>query len=239
MKCIPQPLSLRQCYSVAGASFAKWWIPICLLSATLMGVELVPKQLAKVEMAALSQTVHHAVDGFQQGDPAQLEALSLELTEALSAFAQKMLIFSLYAAPFLAILGVLLICTSLMAVKNQRKKYSIRRVVAVAGVHLALALIKVLLIFLLPPVGLFVYVKLSFVSLLMLEKNDAPREAIKQSWAMTRGNVGALFGMVLINGTIQLAMIPTIVGLIPATGFTNTARSAAFLLLSPDEPRPA
>lgn len=34
-----------------------------------------------------------------------------------------------------------------------------------------------------------------------------------------------------LNGTFQLAVAPTIVGLIPATGFANTARATAYQML--------
>lgn len=231
MPQVPAAFSVKQCYSVALASFARWWIPICLIAGTLMVVELVPKQLARMERSALHQTMESAVDAFKQGDIDGMEMMSIELSELLMAYSEKVLLFSFYAAPFVALIAIFLICTSLMAVKNRRRNYSMGRVLGAALVHMVLAFAKVLLIFLLLPLGMFVYVRLSFVTLLMLEEDLDPIDAIKQSWAMTRGFFWPLFGIVLINGTLQFALMPTVVGLIPATGFANTARSAAFTLL--------
>jgi hypothetical protein len=224
-------LSLKACYTKAWKSFAKWWIPICLLSGVLMVFQIGPKQLAKVESAAMAQTLSRVLEAFQQNDLEQLEDLVIELNETAWVYAKKMMAFMLYAAPIVAIFSILLLCASMMAVKDQRKHYSPWRVIVIAFVNLALAFIKVLLIFLLFPLGYYIYIKLFFVSLLMLEEGKSPSVAIQESWNMTRGNFWPLIGMVAINGLLQLAMVPTLVGLIPATGFSTTARAAAFTLL--------
>ena len=227
-------LSLKACYSKAWKSFAKWWIPICLISGVLMAFQLGPKQLAKAESSALSQTLTKVLAAFEQGDLDQMEELAFELNEASMAYAKKLMTFMLYAAPVVTILSILLLCTSMMAVKNQRTRYSPGWVIFVAFVNFFIAFVKVLLLFLFFPLGFYIYIKLFFVSLLMLEERRRPMAAIRESWNMTAGHFWPLFGMVVINGIFQFAMVPTIIGLIPASGFANTARAAAFTMLRKD-----
>jgi len=223
--------TLKACYSTAWKAFAKWWFPLCLLAGILMVLELGPKQLAKAESSAMGQTLAQIMAAVEQEDLDQAEILIYELNVTMLAYAEKLTVFMLYAAPFVALVAVLLICTSLMAVKDRRGKYSPGRIIGVSLMHMVLAFAKVLLLFLLLPLGLFIYVKLFFVSLLMLEEGHSPAKAIKGSWRMTNGNFWPLLGMIAINGTLQFAMVPTIIGLVPATGFANTARAAAYSML--------
>jgi hypothetical protein len=230
--------SIKACYAKAWKSFAKWWIPICLLAAALMAFQLGPRQLAKAESTAMSQTLTKVLDAFEQNDFDQMEELAIELNEAAMAYAKKLMTVMLYAAPVVTILSILLLCTSMMAVKNQRTRYSPGSVIFVAFVNFIVAFVKVLLIFLFFPLGFYIYIKLFFVSLLMLEEQQRPMEAIRESWKLTAGHFWPLFGMVAINGTLQFAMVPTIIGLIPASGFANTARAAAFTMLRATSRRP-
>ena len=227
----PPRLSLKTCYSKAWKAFAKWWIPICLVAGILMVFQIGPKQLARAESAAVGQTVEQIVSAFEQNDLERVEELAIELNETAWAYAKKVMTFALYALPFAAILTILLLCVSVMAVKNRRTRYPPGRIVLIAAVNLMLAVVKISLIFLLLPLGLFIYIKLYFVTLLMLEEGHSPARAIKSSWQITEGNLGSLFGMVAINSLLQLALAPTLIGLIPATGFANTARAAAYSML--------
>ena len=230
------PLSLKPCYSKAWKSFAKWWIPICLVSGGLMVFNLIPKQLAKAESSAVSQSIAEIMAATGQNDPNQVEMLATQLIETMTAYASKLLILSLYAAPFAALLTVLLYCIALMAVKDRRTRYSPKNIAVVTLFQFAIAFVKILLLFLLLPLGVFIYVKLFFVSLLMLEDGKTPAAAIRESWNMTAGNFGPLLGMIAINSTLQMALIPTVLGVIPATGFANTARAAAFSMLRRSRP---
>ena len=90
-------LALKPCYSKAWKSFAKWWIPICLLAGGLMVFNWIPKQFAKAESSALSQTIDKIVAAAGQDDLSQLEALTTELIETMQAYAAKLLTFSFYA----------------------------------------------------------------------------------------------------------------------------------------------
>ena len=232
METTQQPrFSLKACYSKAWKAFAKWWIPICLFAGVLMVFQLGPRQLAKAESSALGQTLKNIISAFEQDDLGRVEELVIELNEALMAYAKKLMAFMLYALPFVALSTILLLCTSLMAVEGRRRRFPPGRIVGVALANLVLALNKVSLVFLLPPLGLFIYIKLCLVTLLMLEQGLSPAEAIKASWRMTAGSFWPLFGMSAINGALQLAVAPTIIGLIRAAGFASTARAAAYSML--------
>ena len=232
----PPSLSLKKCYSKAWKSFAKWWIPLCLVAGFLMLFEWVPKQLAKAETQAFNQTLSEVATALENDDMAQLEEGLDVLAESLSAYTAKLLAFSLYAAPFVALLSVLLVGISLAAVKNRRQRFTPKQIATVALVQLVLAFSKILLLFVFFPLGVFIYIKLYFVSLLMLEGNPSPGAAIKGSWNMAAGNFWPLFGLVAINGLLQFALALTLIGFIPATGFVGTVRAAAFTMLRTDEP---
>jgi hypothetical protein len=195
-----------------------------------------PKQLAKAELSAMSQGMAEIMAAAGQGDLNQVEMLTAELVETMTAYATKLLAFSLYAAPFAALLTVLLYCIALMAVKDRRTRYAPKNIAVVTLFQFAIAFVKMLLLFLLLPLGIFIYIKLFFVSLLMLEEGKSPGAAIRGSWNMTTGTFWPLLGMVAINGMLQLSLVPTIVGLIPATGFANTARAAAYTMLRTGQP---
>jgi hypothetical protein len=238
MNSTAQSLSIKACYSKAWKSFAKWWIPICLVSGALMVFSWIPKQLAKAESSAMSQSIAEIMAAVEANDLNQLEVLTTELIETMRAYASKVLTFSLYAAPFAALLTVLLYCVALMAVKDQRTRYSPKGIVVVTLFQFVIATVKILLLFLFLPLGIFIYIKLYFVSLLMLEDEKPIGEAIKGSWATTAGNFWPLLAMVTINSLFQTAMAITVIGLIPATGFANTTRAAAFAMLHIGPPQP-
>ena len=125
-----------------------------------------------------------------------------------------------------------------MAVKGQRIRYSPRRILWVAFLNLVMAFVKILLLFVFLPLGIYVYIKLYFVSLVMVEERQGLAGAIRRSWELSSGNFGPLFGMVAINSALQFAMVPTLIGLIPASGFSTTARAAAFSILRSKQPAP-
>lgn len=232
METIPQPsFTLKACYSKAWKSFTKWWIPICLIAGVLMVFELGPEQLAKAEAAAVGETIARIIDAFEQDDLAQVEALAVELNETSLAYAKTVMTFTLYAAPVIAVLTIILLCASIMAVKDRHTTYSPWHILRVAFLNMLMAFAKVLLLFLFLPLGIYVYIKLYFISLAMVEEQRGLTGAIKRSWEISAGNFWPLFGMVAINSALQLAMLPTLIGLIPATGFATTARAAAFSML--------
>ncbi len=225
-------LQLGACYSQAWKSFSKWWIPLCLLAALLMFFEWIPRLSARGESQQLAQALSEVVAVYSGGEQSDMALEQLEeVSEALSDYSQKLLRFSFYAAPFVALLSVALIGTALMAVDDRRTRLAPKRVLAIGAAQLGLAIVKMFLLVFLFPLGVFVYIQLYFAIPLMLEEGASASEAIRESWRMTRGNFWRLFGLVSINTLIQFLMGLTLVGFIPATGFAQTARAAAFKLL--------
>jgi hypothetical protein len=228
------PFSLKACYVQAWQAFSKWWIPLCLLSGVLIIFQLGPKQLVKAEMKAVSGTLTEIMLAFEKNDVNQLEELAYELNEASMAYAMKLTKVMLYAAPIVTLFSMLLLCTSMMAVKNKRTRYVPTTILFTAFINFFLAFGKVLLIFIFFPLGFYIYVKLFFVSLLMLEEQKKPGRAIRESWHLSNNHFWSLLGMVFLNGILQFALAPTIIGLIPASGFATTARASAYALLRRD-----
>jgi hypothetical protein len=230
----PTSFSLRNCYFVAWKSFSKWWLPICLIAGGMMVFNWLPKLLSAVESSEMRSLLVEGLGAVRQVDVVRMDFIYAELVDAFVAFTFKLLLFSLYAMPFAALLTVLLYCFSLIAVKDRRRRYSVKNVVRVTFFQFALALVKVLTILVFPPFGFYVYVKLLFVSLLMLEEGSCAQTAVQESWAMTRGRFWPLLGLVFINGGLQLMMAPTVIGVIPALGVANTARAAAYAMIRMD-----
>ena len=166
---------------------------------------------------------------FSENDWHKLEEMSPKLATQTSILMRKLIRFGFYVFPLIALATVALLMYANRAVKNrQEPNRALSFLVYVALVHVMLAIGKLLaiLFFILP--GVYLYIKLLFVSLLMLEEGHGARVAIKKSWQMTQGNFWELLLLVLMNTGIQLLALPTLIGEIPATGFVNTARAAAF-----------
>jgi len=161
-----------------------------------------------------------------------METMLLDAQVLVWAYAVKLSKLLLAAFPFIALLSMILLTWANAAVKDRRNKNSSGRMLTITGVHLLLAFVKGLAFafFILP--GFYLYVRLLFVTLILLEEKETGMvEAVRKSWAMTDGNFWNLLTLVCLNGTLQLAVSPTIIGLIPATGFANTARAAAYQML--------
>jgi len=224
--------SLKTCYSLSWKSFSKWWIPLCLISSLVLLFEVGPRILLRPETVALKQAALESISIFQTGTFEEMEAHLFEIQTLSLTYTAKLFRVLLAAFPFIALLSMILLTWANAAVKDRRNKNSFWRMLAITGVHLLLAFVKGLAfaLFILP--GFYLYTRLFFVALIMLEEKDVGMvEAIRRSWLMTRGNFWRLLALICMNGGLQFAAAPTIIGLIPATGFANTARAAAFQML--------
>jgi hypothetical protein len=112
-----------------------------------------------------------------------------------------------------------------------RKKQTSGRILYISGVHVLLAIIKALAMVLVLPLGIYLYIKWLFVSFILLEEDASIGEAVRRSSELTKGNFFPLLGLVTLNSAIQLISLPTLIGIIPATGFVNTVRAAAYVAL--------
>jgi hypothetical protein len=228
-------LSIKHCYGLAWRSFSKWWIPLCLISTIVVVVQIVPRILVRADMAELRTTTESLTTAIKQRDIDALEKISEEVTGLTITLLGKLATYGLYLFPAVALLTVILLMCANWAVKNKKEKVgSISTLGYIAFIHVVLAIVKQIafLFFFFP--GVFLYIKLLFVSLIMLEQKKGAREAIRMSWQMTTGNFWKLFLLVLVNSGFQILSLPTIVGAIPVTGFANTARAAAFQMIWED-----
>jgi hypothetical protein len=231
-----KPLSLKTCYALAWKSFRKWWIPLCLISGFIFIFELIPRLVLYPEMVELKQTLFEnapqMVSAANSGELEEFNALILEINEQVLSYWIKLVKWVAILFPFGAILTIVLLMRANMAVKDQRERNSIGRTLYIVMVHVLLAVIKIsAFVFCILP-GFYIYVRLFFVPLILLEEKETGLvEALTKSWVMTRGNFWTLSGVVSINIACQVAAAPTIIGMIPVTGFVNTARAAAYQML--------
>lgn len=225
-------LSVIGCYGLAWRSFAKWWIPLCLISGIIVVFQVVPRMRLRADVNELRTTTRSFVTAVLENDQVELEKISSTMAAQTGVVMRKRTISALCLFPFVALLTVVLLMYANWAVKNKRgERQSLFTLVYVALVHVTLAIAKLLAFFLFFIPGAYLYIKLVFVSLIMLEEKKTASAAMRISWQMTRGNFWKLFLLVLGNTALQLLFLPTIIGEIPVTGFANTARATAFRMI--------
>lgn len=225
-------LKVTQCYGLAWKSFSKWWIPLCLISCIIFAVRIVPMMLMRVDSGEWRITMRECMDAIAENDQAGLDEVSLKARAQAATLIRELSRLGMFTFPLIAFFTVVLLMYANWAVKNRlEKRRPFFNLVYIALVHVILAIAKLLAFFLFFFPGAYLYVKLLFVSLVMLESEKGAGAAIRISWRMTRGNFRQLFLLVLMNAGVQLLSLPTVIGIIPATGFANTARAAAFRML--------
>ncbi|MBN2416690.1 hypothetical protein JXO52_12660 [bacterium] len=221
-------LDLGHWYSRAWSGFKKAWIIICLLSAAIVFFEILPRLTVSDEWRMLKSHLLLFLDAMGRGDRTAAESIAWSVKMQCWLLSRMLLQWLLCLFPLIALLTVLLLMKANQAVRGpEGPPRSFRRLLLVALVHVILAVIKLGAFLLLIVPGVYLYVKLLFVSLIMLEEGIPPLPACRRSWQLTSGSFFPLLLLVIINTVIQMAASLTIIGLIPATGFVNTARAAA------------
>lgn len=224
-------LDLFACYRTAWLSFRKGWIPLCVIAAVLLLIQEVPKFF--IDAPSPWRILKDLIACQMSGDLIQLEQLLTEQADLLISYGTALSKYSLYAAPIVALISIVLLYQSLAAVKNSRAPLSPIRMIVTALAQLLLTTLKMLLLFFILPLGLYIYAKLCMVSFLMLDEKQSLPQAVQSSWRLTQGNVWKLLALSALNTGIQLTLLPSLIGLIPATGFIQTTRAAAFQQLRP------
>lgn len=238
-------LDMVGCYRLAWRSFAKWWIPLCLLSGLIVVFQIAPRMLMRSEVRDARAALQDFAGAVISNDLERMAETSAEAEQHVRVLLRRASLSTAYLFPFIALLTVLLLMQANRAVKNRAdagRPFLFLVYIAVVHVIVAIGKAAAFLLFFFP--GVFLYIKLLFVSLIMLEDGKGARAAVATSWRMTTGNFWRLLALVLVNTAVQMLMLPTIIGEIPATGFVNTARAAAFRMLRdssrvPPEPPPA
>jgi hypothetical protein len=232
-------LSIVACYALAWKSFSKWWISLCLISGGIFVFQIIPQVVVRPEVNELNATAQQLAGALLQNDMNALEEIVPRLAGQTGMLMRKTLRFGVYVFPLVALLTVALLMYANRAVKNRKEPNTpLLTLSYIALVHVVLAVGKLLAFFFFVLPGVYLYIKLLFVSLVMLEEKKSARAAIQQSWRLTRGNFWELLLLVLMNTGVQLLVLPTVIGEIPATGFVNTARAAAYRMIR-EEDHPA
>jgi hypothetical protein len=223
-------LDIAACFATAWRSFRKWWIPICLVAGLIVVFNILPRVLAWDEIRALRAGGERMLIASASGDIFEMESAAYELQRQMNDFALAFVRLLPLILPLTAILTIVLLLYASRAVAGGRKtvRLPIGMVIYTALLHFALALLKALAFLCCVWPGVYLYIKLYFVPLIMLEQNCGPIKAAKRSWAMTRGSFWPLLAIVFVNGSIQILALPSIIGAIPATGYANTVRAAAY-----------
>ncbi|MCU0858189.1 MAG: hypothetical protein MUC65_07290 [Pontiellaceae bacterium] len=229
--------SLEACYGFAWKSFRKWWIPICLISTFVMVFEVGPRILLRPEAAAFKATVSKNLSVLTSGTLQEQAAMLENIQAACRTYVIQLCKITLLALPFVAVLSIVLLMWANIAVRDRRGGNPFGRLCYIALLHIGLVFIKAaaFLFFIFP--GVFLYIRLLFVDLILLEdKEQGVVNAVKKSWIMTEENFWSLLAMISINSVFQLLAALTIIGLIPVTGFSNTTRAAAYQMLKKSIP---
>ena len=225
-------LSVIGCYALAWRSFSKWWIPLCVISGIIVVLQVIPQIVIRTDVNEFRITARSFVTAVLENNHAELEEMAPKVAAQTGMLMRKLTTYGLYLFPLVALLTVILLMYANWAVRSrQAKRVSAPTLVTIASVHVMLAIAKLLAFFFFFLPGAYLYIKLLFVSLIMLEEKKGARAAMRISWQMTTGNFWKLFLLVLMNTGIQLLALPTIIGEIPVTGFANTARAAAFRMI--------
>lgn len=225
--------NLSSCYKESWKSFSKWWIPLTVIAFFIVLFQVLPQILSWSEIASFKETLKASMKALLSDDKENLlEALDLIRVQS-KALSVQLLKMGTIVFPLIALFSIILIMRANLAVKDQSKgDDSLGRVAFISLVHVLLAIVKLFAFILFIVPGVFLYVKLLFVSLIMIEEKMGTWEAIKKSWHMTEGNFMNLLLLVIINSSVQILTVPTIIGTIPATAFVNTARATAYQQLS-------
>ncbi len=223
-------LHVRKCYATAWESFQKGWIPICAVSSLIVLLNILPRVLAWSEISSLREqgaSLHKAVIGMDASKIGkEFESVTKRLTSYMAA---KLWRVFPYMMPFTALLTIILLLYANRAIKhNMSTRLPLRQILFTAFINLLMILTKTLALFLFVIPGVYLYVKLYFIPLVMLDDGVGPVVALRKSWRMTRGSFWQILTVVTINGIVQILAIPSVIGAIPATGYANTVRAAAY-----------
>jgi hypothetical protein len=228
----PDTISVIECYRHGWRSFSKWWIPICLISGLIFGFNILPRLMVSDDVTVITANVRIFIQATADANTIQMERASYEIMTQIADLSFTLVKWSGIALPFIAVFTALLLVVANFAVKDRKEKQGVAHTLYIAGVNVILAFVRVIPFFFLVIPGIYVYVKLFFVSLVMIEGKTGAWKGVVTSWKMTGGkNFWPLTLLLLMNVGVNAIAGVTVIGLIPSVGFTNTARAAAFQVL--------
>jgi len=229
----PFKLSVISCFGHGARSFAGWWLPLCLVSGLVVATNLLPRLLVLDDVGALVDQAGQWFGSLLAFDFAACESETEALSRQTRAVMLGLAKYSLLLLPLAAVLTVVLFMIANWAARGgaDRRRRPLR-VLLISAANVGVTLVVALGFLLLIVPGAWLYVRLSFFSLVMLDDPAATvLGACRASFALTRGSFWPLLVLYLAGALIVSLSAITVIGLIPATGFASTARAAAFRAL--------
>lgn len=222
-------ISVIECYRQGWRSFSKWWIPISLISGVIFVFNILPRMMVSEDVSEVTENLRLFVSSTADANTVGMEQAWLRIGEQLTYLGFNLLRWTAFAMPFIAVCTALLFIVANFAVKDRKEQQGVAYTLYLAGVNVILAFVRVVPFFLFIVPGIYIYVKLFFVSLVMIESKCGARQAAATSWRMTGGpHFWPLTVLLMMNVGVNAVAGVTVIGLIPSVGFTTTARTAAF-----------
>ena len=165
-------INLIQCYQNAWTGFKKGWIILCLISGLIVAFELIPRLTVSSEWKELKTSTLTLLKAMNDGDMIKVEELTTGIQLQTARLMHNLFKWLIYLFPVVAVLTILLLMQANKAVKSgENKARPFQKLLFIALVHVILAILKLAAFLLLIIPGVYLYVKLLFVSLIMLKED--------------------------------------------------------------------
>ena len=243
-------ININLCFKEAWKGFKGWWIPLCLVSATIMLSQIsIPKKIVQHELEILKpyeqvykefkaeffnfNTIKHPVQALQSYKDFIINCSEISSDKKIIlAFIHLLMKITVVIGVIVSILNLLMIILAKAAVEPDKKKRTVKRDLSrgiiLSFVYIFLAFVKVIPFFFCILPGIYIYCKLFFTGFIITEESADPISAIAKSWKMTKGNFFEVLIIFLVIFAVNIISIVTIVGVIPGTSYNYTLRAAAY-----------
>ena len=238
-------IDVTLCFKEAWRGFKGWWIPLCLVSTTIMLTQIsLPRKIVSKELETL-KPYYQAYIEFKSGieeQPTQFFHLYWNFIgkcseinsdpKVITAFFVMLIKLTAILGVIVCILNIIMIILAKASVEPDKAKRTVKRDLS-RGIILTLSYILLSFIKMIPfffcffP-GIYVYCKLYFTGFIITEESADPFTAMKKSWKMTEGNFFEVLLIFIITVAVNIVSMMTIIGVIPGTSFNYTLRAAAY-----------
>ena len=238
-------IDVTLCFKEAWRGFKGWWIPLCLVSTTIMLTQIsLPRKIVSKELETL-KPYYQAYIEFKSGieeQPTQFFHLYWNFIgkcseinsdpKVITAFFVMLIKLTAILGVIVCILNIIMIILAKASVEPDKAKRTVKRDLS-RGIILTLSYILLSFIKMIPfffcffP-GIYVYCKLYFTGFIITEESADPFTAMKKSWKMTEGNFFEVLIIFLVTIVVNVVSIMTIIGVIPGTSYNYTLRAAAY-----------
>jgi len=243
-------INLNLCFKEAWNGFKGWWIPLCLVSTTIMISQIsLPKKIVQNELEVLKpyeqaynelkeevfnfNTLKHLNRTLKSYDNFMVECFEISSQPETKLALRNLLIkIVLILGVIVSILNLLMIILAKASVEPDKKKRTVKRNLShgiiLSFVYIFLAFVKIIpFVFCILP-GIYLYCKFFFTGFIITEESANPISAMVKSWKMTKGNFFEVFIIFIIIIAVDIVSIISIVGVIPGRSYNYTLRAAAY-----------